>query len=121
MARIPYSLIKISKKTRKKIIRLAIVTGIPSIILYLLSFFRVYNIFETNKGIGFYLLISMPCLFSVGLIVGDDSIQYGENTNYGENYNQLTSPFGIVSQIMFFLQILPPIGFIIGIVFLFGQ
>ena len=118
MSRIPYTIFRISKRTKKKVKIAAIILSIPIVGPFLVSWFQSYFISEpiwfnrffdfdvSGNGLvaGPYLIFAGILLFLIGIIVGDETMEYGADNNYGEEYKQATSPFGLVSQIMLVCQ-----------------
>jgi len=118
MSRITYTLFRTSKRTKKKVKMAAIILSIPIagpfIVAWFQSYFisepvwfnRFFNLDVAENGLvaGPYLIFAGILLFLIGILVGDKTMEYGGDTNYGEGYKQATSSFGFVSQIMLVCQ-----------------
>ena len=103
--RIPYTMFRLPKKYRKLINIVTIVLAIPIVAPLLLAWIQSYfesepiwfnrwfdfeN--ETNAFItGPYLALGGILLYLIGLIVGDETLEYGQNTDFDEAYNPTTS------------------------------
>mgnify|MGYP000255785080 CR=1 FL=1 len=118
MARIPYSIFRLSKQARFKVNIATAIMSVPIagpfLIAWIQSYFisepvwfnRWFDLENSSNGLvaGPYLVFAGIFFFLVGLIVGDEALKNGEISNYGETYKQATSPFGFVSQIMLICQ-----------------